>query len=338
MGASRRFWTLVAVFAPLLAPGSVPAGGGFASDTRSAATGEVECFDQVNVDGFGNPNNRYAWSMAVFDDQLYVGTYNVLDGGELWRYDGLRWENVMRGGFGGAGEQGVRSLVVHDGALFAGTHPGQGPAMVYRSTDGVTWVPSSAPGLGNPDNISVRTMISWNGSLYAGTQNVVTGMEVRRYDGGSWTPLATDGISDPRNTLATQFVSHRGGIYLGTFNSTLGAGLYRYDGQVFQAIVGAGAPMTSFDGTESMSLSEYRGRLYVGVVRFPQFSVWRSGDGGLGWAEVTPPRPPGPALTPYPWSMLVHGGVLYVGTWRVAISANPFEIGHLLWSTTDGAR
>jgi len=39
---------------------------------------------QVNVSGFGNTKNGMITSMAVFDEQLCVGTDNKSDKGEVW--------------------------------------------------------------------------------------------------------------------------------------------------------------------------------------------------------------------------------------------------------------
>lgn len=44
--------------------------------------------------GFGNPYNNYIWSMAVYKDQLFVGT---MDHSYIW----LDWENLMRVYFDG---------------------------------------------------------------------------------------------------------------------------------------------------------------------------------------------------------------------------------------------
>ena len=55
------------VAAILLASAAVP-GTALADCTPS--------FRQVNVDGFGNRSLFYSWSMQVFHDRLYVGTFN----------------------------------------------------------------------------------------------------------------------------------------------------------------------------------------------------------------------------------------------------------------------
>jgi hypothetical protein len=46
-------------------------------------------WSQVNIDGFGDSNNWYPYwdnSATVFNNSLYVGTWNSTDGGEVWHY------------------------------------------------------------------------------------------------------------------------------------------------------------------------------------------------------------------------------------------------------------
>ena len=54
---------------------------------------------QVGFGGFGNTNNIVTYSMAVYNDLLYVGTGNW-NGCEVWSYDGTNWTQVVSGGFG----------------------------------------------------------------------------------------------------------------------------------------------------------------------------------------------------------------------------------------------
>jgi len=47
-------------------------------------------FEQINIGGFGDSNNLFTlWNTATIDfsDQLYIGTTNDANGGELWRYE-----------------------------------------------------------------------------------------------------------------------------------------------------------------------------------------------------------------------------------------------------------
>ena len=41
--------------------------------------------------------------------------------GEIWRYDGTRWEKINNGGFGDSYNIGIRGLKDYKGTLIAGT-------------------------------------------------------------------------------------------------------------------------------------------------------------------------------------------------------------------------
>jgi hypothetical protein len=46
-------------------------------------------FTQLITDGFGDSNNQATlWNAATstFKNQLYIGTFNQVNGGELWRF------------------------------------------------------------------------------------------------------------------------------------------------------------------------------------------------------------------------------------------------------------
>jgi len=92
-------------------------------------------------DGFGDPANKWMWSMQVVNDELWVGTLNVWpalvrgplssDGCEIWRYNGWWWRNVvgawrgeMPGGFDDRGNVGARSMLEYppgSGTIYIGT-------------------------------------------------------------------------------------------------------------------------------------------------------------------------------------------------------------------------
>lgn len=77
--------------------------------------------------GFGNPNNEYTWTMAVFDGHLFIGTYDtsliqgVLPeaGADLWRFDSSDSPAVNENytGLGNRLNSGLRNMApLHDGS------------------------------------------------------------------------------------------------------------------------------------------------------------------------------------------------------------------------------
>lgn len=80
----------------------------------------------VSEEGFGESSNQGIFTMAVFEDHLYAGTFNCT-GFELWksRCEGdppYRWRRVIeQGAYRGALNQAVASMAVFNGALYLGT-------------------------------------------------------------------------------------------------------------------------------------------------------------------------------------------------------------------------
>jgi hypothetical protein len=132
----------------------------------------AESWVNVVSDGFGEPNNDYAWSMATFRGKLYVGTLNVLNGAQIWSSSSGEtdtWQKVYQSIPGT--NLGVRCLYA-DGnqALYAGTYNSSG-AEILMTVDGQRWRPVARGGLGNPGNNSIRCMIRFGNYLYVGTGN-----------------------------------------------------------------------------------------------------------------------------------------------------------------------
>jgi len=148
-------------------------------------------FVRVSEPGFGNIDNRYAWSMCVFAPEkgpdagrtfLYVGTWkrNRNVGADLWRMDiqTAQWEPVVTDGFKNKNNHGIRTLIVFENqygkALYAGTFNNGLGAEVWRSFDGRNWEIVNVPRFGAPSlvsNQSVRGAAVIDGDLYMSTSN-----------------------------------------------------------------------------------------------------------------------------------------------------------------------
>ena len=134
----------------------------------------LSTFQQINQEGFGNPENVYAWSMVNFKGDVYVGTWNlgpsstlidaltilplprsnpepnISAGAEVWKYVGEpstnSWDMVVDDGLEDNQNMGLRTMLVWDnkadekGEAIYGTtlNPYQG-LEVWRSYDGKNW-------------------------------------------------------------------------------------------------------------------------------------------------------------------------------------------------------
>ncbi len=96
-------------------------------------------WEKIMDGGFGNPNTRGYHALAVMDGWLYSLIRNNMTGMVVYRsLDGLTWEQVGFSGFGDSNNRGGywgNSVVVHRGALFAGTTNGAsgGEVWVYAN-------------------------------------------------------------------------------------------------------------------------------------------------------------------------------------------------------------
>lgn len=120
--------------------------------------------------GFDNPFSGYIWAMAVYEDNLYVGTYN--NSVFLWWIDPRKvppetHRHLRR--------IGVEKIVEREAGF-----------NLWRSPDGTHWFEVSGDGFGNPYNYGVRTLHGCESGLYVGTANPF-GPEVAVRTAAGWT-------------------------------------------------------------------------------------------------------------------------------------------------------
>jgi parallel beta-helix repeat protein len=182
--------------------------------------------------------------LAVFGSSLYAGT-SESNAGEIYRYDGgTTWTKVSQAtagtiaSGGTTGINGVPSMTVYDGKLYAGTAE-LNDGEVYRYDGGTTWTKVSqttagtiASG-GTADINGVEQLTVYNGALYAGTEET-DGAEIYRYDGGTtWTKVSqtTAGTVALGGTASVDeiqtLIPHAGSLYAGT-NEPNAAEVLRY--------------------------------------------------------------------------------------------------------------
>ncbi len=212
--------------------------------------------------GFGIAVPRHNFTttgMAVFGNQLYVGTWNILDGANLWRTrQGITspqgqqdWERVDPSSFQGLA---VTALEDFEGMLYAGIYtffPGCG---VWRSQDGSSWERVNRNGFGNDQNTDATTMEVFGSHLYVATENghgsrPGTGTQVWRTDGDTpdpgnpdlllWEKVNPgDGFGAGRAQENTPDMKvYNGRLYAGTFSETQRAELWSYDGSDWTEVV-----------------------------------------------------------------------------------------------------
>ena len=203
--------------------------------------------------GIGVPSHNWTTAgMVVFDSQLYVGTWNLLDGANLWRTkqgvlipQGQQdWERVDPASFLGSA---VTSLEVFEGRLYAGIYEPAAGCTVWRSADGENWAQVNQNGFGNDQNTDATTLAVFGSHLYVATENghgtfPGTGTQVWRTDGDTpdpgnpdlllWEKVnPADGFGTGKaleNTLV--MTVYNGRLFAGTLSLVLRAELWNYDG------------------------------------------------------------------------------------------------------------
>ncbi|MEI7781262.1 MAG: hypothetical protein WCJ18_04970 [Planctomycetota bacterium] len=324
---------------------------GMTASAPATTAATLQDIRQINADGFGTASNKYAFSMAVFNGDLYVGTLNVdslqgmlnffwcrsaaglTEGAEIWRYgrDGT-WTRVVDDGLASRLNLGVRKLAVIGGLLYAVTANHDEGMEVWRTRDGSDWERVAAGGFGDCCNTSGRGLCEFAGWIYVGTENRRHGAQLwRSRDGRAWQKVCDKGIEDAGNVWLSDFTVFDGRLYMGTLN-TGGLQLYRTaDGSAIERVKLEGVDTTT--DIAALKLCVFKGRMFVGTMDFLRgFDLYATADGDRfrrvmrnGFND---------RLNAYCWQLQEYQGRLYAGTYNHHL---PVPFGEFtLLSSADG--
>jgi hypothetical protein len=308
--------------------------------------------EQINENGFGTEANKYSFSMAVFDDSLYVGTLNVKkmpgmvnffaatstkrssNGAEIWRYDkDGTWTNVVKKGLTNPENFGVRKMVTIGDYVYGVTVNHDSGMEVWRSANGNDWEAVVTGGFGNVKNTSGRGLGEFNGHIYVGVENRKQGAEVyRSVDGTNWECVVKGGLGDKRNDWFSDFAVFKGQLYSGTLNITGGAQVVRTsDGVNFEKVAENGFDKKT--NTAAMKLIVFKDKLYVTTMDFLKgYDLYVTSD-GTNWKKVHEKGHTN-RHNAYLWQLEEYNGRLYAGTYYHKL---PWPSGaFMLYSTADG--
>ncbi len=289
----------------------------------------AEHWEKVVGNGFGDSTNDYAWSMKDFKGRLYVGTLNIVKGGEIWSSptgESGSWQKVYNASSGST--VGIRNLYNdNDQALYACTVDASG-AEILRTTDGKRWI-TVKRGAENRGNTALRGIVQFRDYFYAGGGDTKAQL-YKSKDGLNWSRVRTKSnfeftkVIDPdtgflvtNNVMIGELVVFRDQLYAFTWTTAL---KYRdILERVFGYAVDISTPIPNSPGA---------------------FEVWRTSDGlqwekvvgrndsygnGMGFCLKDPDGLANDAVT----SAIVYKGYLYLGTvHRNARSS--------IWRTSDG--
>jgi len=289
-------------------------------------------WQQVNTDGFGDPQTVEVSALEAFNGALYAGTTNFMDGARIYRSQtGLSWVPVTEPGFGEPHDiraPAILDLVVFNGRLYASTGRSENAGQIWRSLNGTTWAPMVVTGFSDPDTVDITALTVYDGMIYAGATNRLTGAQVwRSYtgDNNSWTQAAP---ALPGNGAATVtgFAVHDGGLYAAVQQENGPIQVWRTFGADWTTIVsdGFGDNATILAG----GLAEFNGFLYAGAGHATAGAqLWRTHD-GVSWTQAIAPGL-GDANNAQVEAVFVSGSQLYISTHNA-------KTGLEFWRSPDG--
>ncbi|MBM2820452.1 MAG: hypothetical protein HW405_212, partial [Candidatus Berkelbacteria bacterium] len=189
---------------------------------------------QSGNDGLGHNHNTGFYEMAEFNGQLYAGSRNATDGGEIYRTaDGTNWNLIAAsaGGFGDANNTIILSLKSFGGWLYAGTHNDNG-AQVWRSNNGTDWNLHLDFALFNANITGVNHFFEFNNLLHWFGIDAAEGASITRKTTDILTETFIGFTGDANNIWYSQnAVISDGLLYGGTRNNVTGGELwYTSDG------------------------------------------------------------------------------------------------------------
>jgi hypothetical protein len=142
-------------------------------------------WNQVNIDGFGNPATNGVSALENFNGQLYAGATSWTEGGQIWRTsNGTDWMPVSEVGFTSTmttTNLAIIDLIVFKDQLYASTGWDTSTGQIWRSLDGLIWTQVSQDGFGDSNNSHTLwsdATTAFNQRLYIGTWNSANGGEV----------------------------------------------------------------------------------------------------------------------------------------------------------------
>lgn len=226
--------------------------------------------------GFGNPNNQAAYSAAILNNWLYIGTMNWREGCEIWRTNGDVWQKIigkgcsLANGFGDDDIGFERDIYAWEMLVYEDTFSGQKHLYVgtfniagcefWRTSDGTNWTCLIGDNgilrrgfnmFGTPirtHNYGIRRMEVFKGSLYLGTASVP--------------PFGVK--TNGKNRVISN-------IFLESIGS--GCCIWRFDGSNFEKIIGRKfsgdinkhSGFGDWTNAYIWAFKEYDGRLFAGT-------------------------------------------------------------------------
>jgi hypothetical protein len=273
--------------------------------------------------GFGNKNNIELAVLIPYKGYLYAGLHNQ-EGCQIWRTRDINqtWELVVKDGFGDKTNAAVWVAEIFNDYLYVGTMNLKNGFEVFRTNDGTNWeivvgnTTNIKNGFGNKRNVYAWSMCVYNDYLYLGTaeggelwktKDGTTWKPVIAYNGwvgaklhGADCPIGFNGVLTRNIGGIRKMIVYNDELYCGFCGLRRGLNICLPKIKLMHPFnyLGSFGPLNGLEIWKYNSSKDNWTRV-VGGINKGNFS------GGFGdiWNQ-------------YPWSMVVSGGYLYVGTLR----------------------
>ena len=232
--------------------------------------------------------NWGTYDAQVFGSHFYVGSANE-NGAEIWRMDGISWEQVASGGFGDANNESITAFAVFSDTLYAAASNPVSGTEIWRSSTGGSgsWTQVNSDGFGSPGTTEEITMDVFDGYLYAGLGrgDPLVAELWRTADGSLWESVFTDGLENDENTWVSSMAVFDGDFYIGLRNVTTGGEVWRSsDGASWSPVFTDG--LGNANNQRPYGLIVHDNSLFLVFVNTENGSeVWKSVDGS-SWQPV----------------------------------------------------
>jgi hypothetical protein len=285
----KRSKLIVGALVILLVAGAT--GISVAAPVAEGLSQAVPGWQQVNSNGFGDPQAGEVSALEAFDGYLYAGTYNPVAFTQIFRSpDGTTWTPVINPGFGISHDiapAAILDMTVFNGRLYASTGR-RNAGQLWRTTNGLIWAPMTITGFSNPDNVDFTALAGYGGKIYAGVTNQVTGAQIwSSYtgDNNSWTQVAPAAPgADP--AAITAFAEFDGGLYAAV-ESEAPAQIWRSYGGAWETVVGDG--FGNSNTTSMGGMAVFAGYLYVGAGNTQSGALLYRTSDGTAWEQTITP-------------------------------------------------
>lgn len=132
---------------------------------------DLSTWAQIGADNFGNSNVFLFMSLESLGTNVYIGSYNVVDGTQIWQYgeSSAALTEISNAAIKVPENVVAQSFGEMNGYLYAGVSATNGGKIYRYAGTGTAWTEASAAGFGTvSENYYITSLANYKFNLYAG--------------------------------------------------------------------------------------------------------------------------------------------------------------------------